>query len=93
MQKKRYKKYRSETVRLRSWDYGWNGVYFVTICADKRVCFFGEVFGLNIDDHLDTVETQNLASLRLNSEDKIDSNPVAKIPLINLDLNPKTCHQ
>ena len=36
-------KFRSETTRLKSWDYGWNGAYFVTICCKDRECFFGEV--------------------------------------------------
>ncbi|MEX2477010.1 MAG: hypothetical protein WD357_01145 [Gracilimonas sp.] len=72
MQNRGFKKYRSDTVRLKSWDYGWNGVYFVTICAHKRECHFGKVVGLNIDDDDDgrndtVVETQNLASLRSGS--------------------------
>jgi len=36
-------KYRNETTRLRSWDYGWNGSYFVTICTKNRERFFGEI--------------------------------------------------
>ena len=43
MSKKFKGKYRSETTRLKSWDYSWNGVYFVTICCRDRKCFFGEV--------------------------------------------------
>ncbi len=61
MQNKGYKRYRSETVRLRSWDYGCNGVYFVTICTNNRKCYFGEVKEFNTDGY--NVETQNLASL------------------------------
>ncbi len=36
-------KYRNETTRLKSWDYGWNGSYFVTICTKNRERFFGEI--------------------------------------------------
>ena len=36
-------KYRIPSTRLQSWDYGSNGIYFITICTDKRRHFFGEV--------------------------------------------------
>jgi REP element-mobilizing transposase RayT len=36
-------KYRIATTRLQSWDYCWNGLYFVTICTKKKYHFFGEV--------------------------------------------------
>jgi putative transposase len=38
-------KYRIESARLKHWDYGWNAMYFVTICTQNRECFFGEVMG------------------------------------------------
>ncbi len=91
MQNKGFKKYRSETVRLKSWDYGWNGVYFVTICTQNRKCYFGEILESGNDEVVDTVETQNLASLRLNSDDKIGSNPDAKMQLSKIGLIAQTC--
>lgn len=81
MQNKGFKKYRSETVRLKSWDYGWNGVYFVTICTHDRKCYFGKILESGIDEFVDIVETQNLASLRSNSDGKIGSNTDAKMHL------------
>lgn len=36
-------KYRIESARLRDWDYGWNGSYFLTICTRNRQYFFGDV--------------------------------------------------
>ena len=36
-------KYRSESARLKNWDYGSNAAYFVTICTQGRQCFFGHV--------------------------------------------------
>lgn len=36
-------KYRISSARMRSWDYGWNAQYFVTICTRNRDCFFGDV--------------------------------------------------
>lgn len=36
-------KYRIETLRLRNWDYGSNGMYFITICTGNRNCYFGKI--------------------------------------------------
>ena len=36
-------KYRTESTRLKNWDYSSNGYYFVTICTQNRTCFFGEI--------------------------------------------------
>ena len=43
---KKYKgKYRIQSNRLQSWDYGSNATYFVTICTKDRECYFGDVVG------------------------------------------------
>jgi putative transposase len=39
------KKYRIASDRLKEWDYGTPGYYFVTICTQNRVRWFGEVKG------------------------------------------------
>ncbi len=44
-------KYRIPSARLKNWDYGTNGAYFITICTQNRDHFFGEI-----------VETQFIAS-------------------------------
>lgn len=44
-------KYRIESTRLKSWDYGSNGAYFITICTKNRTHYFG-----------DGVKTQNIVS-------------------------------
>ncbi|MFH0920858.1 MAG: transposase [Fibrobacterota bacterium] len=36
-------KYRSESARLRNWDYSSNGYYFVTICTHDRKHHFGTI--------------------------------------------------
>jgi REP element-mobilizing transposase RayT len=36
-------KYRNESARLQNWDYGWNAMYFITICTRNRTHFFGEI--------------------------------------------------
>jgi len=35
--------YRIPSARLQSWDYGSNGLYFITICTHNRECYFGEI--------------------------------------------------
>jgi len=36
-------KYRIESTRLRNWDYGSNGAYFITICTKDREHYFGKI--------------------------------------------------
>ena len=38
-------KYRIKSARLPNWDYGNNGIYFITICTQNRQHFFGEIIG------------------------------------------------
>lgn len=41
--------YRIESTRLKTWDYGWNGHYFITICTANRTFFFGDVVNHKMD--------------------------------------------
>ena len=36
-------KYRIASSRLQSWDYKWNGAYFITICTHNRAHYFGDI--------------------------------------------------
>ena len=36
-------KYRSDSFRLQSWNYGWDAAYFITICTKNREFYFGDV--------------------------------------------------
>ena len=39
-----YKKtYKTTSTRLQSWDYGWDGSYFITICTENMQHYFGEI--------------------------------------------------
>lgn len=40
---KEYKKYRANSLRLQSWDYSWNGTYFVTICVKHHKYYLGRI--------------------------------------------------
>ena len=36
-------KYRIPSARLQSWDYGWDGAYFITICTKDKIHYFGAI--------------------------------------------------
>ncbi len=36
-------KYRIESTRLQSWDYGSNAAYFITICTKEKRCYLGDI--------------------------------------------------
>ena len=41
-------KYRISSARLQSWDYRWDGIYFITICTQEKEHYFGEINNQNI---------------------------------------------
>ncbi len=41
-------KYRIESTRLRGWDYGAAGYYYLTICTNNRTHFFGHIINNDI---------------------------------------------
>jgi REP element-mobilizing transposase RayT len=36
-------KYRIDSARLKGYDYRRKGLYFITICTDEMICYFGEI--------------------------------------------------
>jgi REP element-mobilizing transposase RayT len=40
---RKFHRYSANTMRLQNWDYGWDGIYFVTICTYNRQPFFGKI--------------------------------------------------
>jgi hypothetical protein len=36
-------KYRVPSARLQQWDYRWTGMYFITICTQHRIHYFGTI--------------------------------------------------
>jgi REP-associated tyrosine transposase len=65
-------KYRVETARLKTWDYGKNAAYFVTICTKGREHFFGKI--------------QN-EEMILNEAGIIVQNEWLRTPIIRPDMN------
>lgn len=41
-------KYRIASARLKNWDYGSNGAYFITICTHHRIHYFGKIISQQI---------------------------------------------
>ena len=68
-------KYRIPSARMEGWDYGSNGLYYVTICTLNRVHYFGEIA---LEDHTDRLggETQNIASLQPESMRRVALNTI-----------------
>ncbi len=66
-------KYRIPSARLHSWNYGWDGTYFITICTQGRVYYFGDIV-----ETPDVVETQNLASLPHTPKNEMQLSPLGQ---------------
>jgi REP element-mobilizing transposase RayT len=43
MNDKFHDRYRIPSARLKGWDYGRNGIYFITICTAGHQCYLGEI--------------------------------------------------
>jgi len=59
--------YRTKSTRLQNWDYGQNGSYFITICTEKRVHYFGEITNekMQLSDIGKIVESEWLATFEM----------------------------
>jgi len=42
-------RYRIPSTRLQNWDYGWNGIYFITICTKDHEHCFGKIIDTTIE--------------------------------------------
>ena len=55
-------KYRISSSRLKNWDYGQNGAYFITICTENRKHFFGEIITIDSENEIQFNEIGMLAN-------------------------------
>ncbi|QBN19348.1 transposase [Flavobacterium nackdongense] len=55
-------KYRITSSRLKNWDYGENGAYFITICTRNREHFFGEIATVDGENEMQFNEIGLLAN-------------------------------
>jgi putative transposase len=56
-------KYRIPSARLKNWDYGKNGAYFITICTQNKEHFFGEIDCVDDENKINLNEIGRLATL------------------------------
>ncbi len=57
-------KYRISSARLAGWDYGSNGMYYVTICTKDRGRYFGEIESNTVSANLEDARDASIAYLR-----------------------------
>jgi putative transposase len=76
-------KYRISPARLANWDYGADGMYFITICTNERMRYFGEIEAENVLQIQNLSETFNIASLQMTEIGKIAHANFEKIPLFH----------
>ena len=62
MNEKFQNKFRISSSRLKNWDYGENGAYFITICAGNREHYFGEIVSVNDKNEMQFNEIGILAN-------------------------------
>ena len=55
-------KYRISSSRLKNWDYGKNGAYFITICTGNREHYFGEIVTIDYEKEMHFNEIGKLAN-------------------------------
>ena len=55
-------KYRISSTRLKNWDYGQNGAYFITICTGNREHYFGEIVTIDGENEMQFNEIGLLAN-------------------------------
>jgi len=89
MEDQYHDKYRIAPARLSDWDYGSDGMYFVTICTKERMPCFGKIEPTDIPVDQNIRETQNLsetrsiASLRMTEIGKIAHDNFQQISLFH----------
>jgi REP element-mobilizing transposase RayT len=62
MNNKYQNKYRISSSRLKNWDYGNNGAYFITICTGNRKHFFGKIISIDDQNEIQLTEIGKLAA-------------------------------
>lgn len=57
MNKKLFRnKYRTQTTRLKGWDYSSSGWYFITVCTKKKEHYFDEIIDAEMHQQNDMIE-------------------------------------
>ena len=70
MDDKFQKKYRIPSARWKTWNYSWDGLYFITICTADRECLFGNIVNkeLHLSEMGDIMKEEWLKSFHIRQE-------------------------
>ena len=55
-------------IRLKGYDYSQTGLYFITICAQNRVCLFGEIVGAPLVGAQNKGNVQNIPDIQYDGD-------------------------
>jgi putative transposase len=69
-------KYRIPSARLSNWDYGSAALYFITICTQNRICFFGDV----VADNVDSINILNFGDDSVEMQCIVETQCIASLP-------------
>ncbi|PJJ07990.1 transposase IS200 family protein [Flavobacterium sp. 1] len=60
-------KYRTESNRLKNWDYSSKAIYFITLATQNRKCIFGDIENkkMHLNDKGKIIETELLKSIQI----------------------------
>lgn len=91
-------KYRVESHRMPNWDYSDNGIYFLTICVNNRLCLFGNVENdkMILNEYGKIAHDEWKKSFEIRSEIQLDEfvimpNHLHGIVIINNDNKQNNC--
>lgn len=75
-------KYRIPSARLQGYDYGQNGAYFITICTQNRVHFFGEIVDneMRLNELREIVEKEWIRTLELRPDMNLEMGEFVVMP-------------
>ena len=73
MLKKFQNRYRTQTIRLRGWDYS-RGIYFITICTKNRIPWFGKIVNgeMRLNDMGNIVAQEWIKTEKIRNEIRLD---------------------
>jgi putative transposase len=69
-------KFRNQSSRLKGYDYGSNGIYFITLCTLNKVNYFGKIVGT---DYCPSLEKTNYNLIRTDNNPSLQYDPIGVI--------------
>ncbi|MFC5282544.1 transposase [Pedobacter alpinus] len=75
-------KYRIPSARLQSWNYGYHAAYFITICTQNRIHYFGEIaeYEMHLNELGKIVENEWLKTIELRPDMNLEMGNFVVMP-------------